>query len=371
MKASSGAYYPGLDHLRGLAAFLVFSWHFLHGNDGYPLAFGQQPGFFPAAIIDEGHCGVALFMTLSGYLFAKLLDGKDVHYGWFLWNRVLRLCPLLFAVLAFRVLRTWMIGGDLPGLARSLWQGLVLPTLPGGAWSITVEAHFYLLLPLLLAIFRRNMAWAFVTLLAALALRSLIYLHDGKIFELAHLTLVGRIDQFVLGMIAFHYRAVVSRQLGVLLGAFLAYAAFYYYFDRLHAYYMTACCYDADPLWIVLPTIDGVFFALLIASYDSIALKATGISRFFSAIGEYSYSIYLLHFFLVFKMAAFVDHRLLPLRNFYVTLAAALCCFVLMVPIAAVSYHLIEKPAMRFRRNYLRTRSPLPVGGAVEAIPSP
>jgi len=28
------------------------------------------------ALLDEGHTGVALFMTLSGYLFAKLLDGK-------------------------------------------------------------------------------------------------------------------------------------------------------------------------------------------------------------------------------------------------------------------------------------------------------
>jgi len=30
-------------------------------------------------------------MTLSGYLFAKLLDGKRIKYGSFLWNRFLRL----------------------------------------------------------------------------------------------------------------------------------------------------------------------------------------------------------------------------------------------------------------------------------------
>ena len=54
---------------------MVFAWHFTHAG-GYPVPLEYSPNAFPLAIFDEGHTGVALFMTLSGYLFAKLLDGK-------------------------------------------------------------------------------------------------------------------------------------------------------------------------------------------------------------------------------------------------------------------------------------------------------
>ena len=91
MKSSSGQYYLGLDHVRALAAFMVFSWHFIDIHQGQ----NAPPPIFPLTFLTEGHTGVALFMTLSGYLFAKLLDGKDINYFSFIWNRTLRLLPLL------------------------------------------------------------------------------------------------------------------------------------------------------------------------------------------------------------------------------------------------------------------------------------
>src|SRR5258706_9600151 len=100
MRSSTGQHWVALDHVRALAAFMVFTWHFLHYTVGYPVKFGAQPSIFPLALLDEGHTGVSLFMTLSGYLFAKILDGKAVHYAPFFWNRLLRLAPLLLVVVA-------------------------------------------------------------------------------------------------------------------------------------------------------------------------------------------------------------------------------------------------------------------------------
>src|SRR5215471_8796230 len=99
MRSSSGAHFIALDHVRALAAFMVFAWHFTHGSNGYPVAYEYVPAIIPFALLDEGHVGVALFMVLSGYLFAKLLDGKSVNYPAFLWNRFLRLVPLLVFVI--------------------------------------------------------------------------------------------------------------------------------------------------------------------------------------------------------------------------------------------------------------------------------
>ena len=84
MKSSSGTHFIALDHVRALAALIVFTWHFLHSFDGYPIPFEYVPMLPPFALLDEGHTGVALFMTLSGYLFAKLLAGRRISYRLFL-----------------------------------------------------------------------------------------------------------------------------------------------------------------------------------------------------------------------------------------------------------------------------------------------
>src|SRR3990167_4468867 len=207
MRSSTGAHFIALDHVRALAAFMVFAWHFTHASNGYPVPFDYVPSLFPFALLDEGHTGVALFMTLSGYLFAKLLDGKSISYPAFLWNRVLRLVPLLLLVILAVGIKTYLVGGDLVAYAYSIAKGAVLPSLPNGGWSITVEFHYYLVLPLLLWMLRKSRLLPLCIVVAAVALRFLWYRERGEIQSLAYWTIVGRIDQFVLGMLAYQFRA--------------------------------------------------------------------------------------------------------------------------------------------------------------------
>jgi peptidoglycan/LPS O-acetylase OafA/YrhL len=86
-------------------------------------------------------------MTLSGYLFAKLLDGKDINYLSFFCNRALRLLPLLSLVLLIVGIRDYFGGGHHFLYLRKVLAGILLPVLPNGGWSVTVEFHFYLALP--------------------------------------------------------------------------------------------------------------------------------------------------------------------------------------------------------------------------------
>lgn len=153
MKSSTGMYFIGLDHVRAIATFLVFTWHFIHINNGH-LALAP-PAAFPVFLFSEGHTGVALFMTLSGYLFAKLLDGKKIIYSSFLWNRFLRLVPLLAVVIILSGIKRYLSGDNMAAYATLIVSGIVEPTLPNGGWSITVESHFYLSLPVLLLLSRR------------------------------------------------------------------------------------------------------------------------------------------------------------------------------------------------------------------------
>jgi peptidoglycan/LPS O-acetylase OafA/YrhL len=83
MRSTGGLYFSRLDHVRAVAIYLVFVWHFLHMTPRFPVPYASNP-IFPFALFDEGHTGVALFMTLSGYLFAKLVGNQRLDFASFL-----------------------------------------------------------------------------------------------------------------------------------------------------------------------------------------------------------------------------------------------------------------------------------------------
>ena len=345
MQSTSGTYFPGLDHVRALAAFLVVTWHFTHGYAGYPVAFNQAPEL---GLIDEGHIGVSLFMTLSGYLFAKLIAGRPIHYGAFLWNRALRLLPLVTLVL----LAVWLFefrGTNADYLAR-LGKGLFLPVLPNGIWSITTEMHFYIFLPVLLWVSAR-WSWAPLAMVAAaLCIRFAILASGQSVQDAAYWTIIGRFDQFALGI--FFYQRAVSGRFAATAGIVLF--AFYAAFDAAGGFYGAP-----DRLWIFMPTIEGLALGGLIAWYDAHPIRSPRMWLVQKA-GEYSFSIYLLHFFVVFEIAPLIDRHVMRLDSLYVALPWSMLFFVAMIGVGHLSYTFVEKPPMRFRKPYIKAARPAP-----------
>jgi peptidoglycan/LPS O-acetylase OafA/YrhL len=358
MKATSGEHYIALDHVRALAAMLVFVWHFVHGPQGFPVPFEGAPFWGPWVLFDEGHVGVALFMTLSGYLFAKLLDGKRIIFHLFLWNRLLRLMPLLILVLFINVLMVAWRSGDAHDAflyLMSLPRGLIYPVWPNGGWSITVELHFYLLLPLLLYIARRWFVGLWLLIAAFIGLRYAYHQTTGEVQSLAYFTIFGRIDQFLLGIMAFQSRIYIVGKHTVALGVAVAFVTLYWWFDANGGFYLRPAYPSPSRLWIILPTCEGLAFATLIAWYDGSFVHERGrVSRLFAAMGEYSYSTYLLHFFFVFSVAGWIHVNVLNLSNFYVAVAVAMLFFVSIIPLGFLSMRFVERPFLRLRRQYTK-----------------
>ena len=354
MKSSAGEHFLALDHVRALAAFMVFAWHFLHFNTGFPVPFGYVPSVFPLSLLAEGHTGVSLFMALSGYLFAKLLDGRRIDYRWFVWNRALRLLPLLAVVILIAGIVWYLEGKSLQIYARSIVWGAIYPSWPNGGWSIAVELHFYLLLPLFLWLLRRS-RWLPLAIVAfALMVRLILHHWNGEVQFLAFFTIVGRVDQFVLGMVLYHFRSAVAGRHIAAAGGLLGFAVFYWVFDLKGGFYQAPSFPSPSPLWIVLPTLEGLAYAAGIAWYDNSFRHSGGpVSRFIGRIGVYSYSIYLLHFFVVFGAARFVHEKVMNISNFYLACLWALGCFLLMVPLAYLSHRCIEEPCLKLRRRYV------------------
>lgn len=356
MRSTSGSHFIALDHIRALAALLVFAWHFTHGRTGYPSPFHGSGSWSPFVFFDEGHVGVALFMSLSGYLFAKLLDGKRINYRHFLYNRFLRLFPLLIVVI---IIKTILIVFEFKDARFVYWfflsipKGLLYPVWPNGGWSITVELHFYLILPALLFLKRKSPLSLLSILLAAITLRYYIYTQTGDIQQYAYWTIVGRIDQFLLGILAFEYRHKFKSAHLKILAIAIVFTSVYCYFNKLGGLYRTEGNPLLPPMWVILPSIEGAAFSAMIAWYESTFTQNRGfISKAVSVIGEYSYSIYLLHFFVVFALAEFIHKHIIDISNYYTALAVSLLAFCTMIPVGYVSMKLIEAPFLKMRRPY-------------------
>lgn len=350
MRSSTGDYYPGLDHLRALAAFLVFGWHFAHGFDGFPVPFGPSATPFLAPF-NEGHCGVALFMCLSGYLFAKILDGKQVVWRSFYWNRFIRLAPLLIAALALKgALIARYHPTDLDAYGKSLIFGFVRPTWDLGAWSIAVEAHFYLILWIIIPLKRRWPPSLACFLALGFGTRLLIYAVGGNVEDYAYWTIIGRIDQFILGIAAWELRGLLLGRHGWMAVATVAFFGFYQWFVSIGGFYATQ---GNRAVWIFIPTIEAAFFSFLIAYYDtSFTFSRAWYWRLVECAGAASYSVYLLHTFVVFDLAGMAYRHVPGIADWQIAEAVALATFAMAVPVAWLSYRYLELPFLRFRTRY-------------------
>lgn len=354
MKSTTGKHFVGLDHIRAFAAFTVFSWHFLHVDDGQLDPLEGTFSFPLNSLFAEGHTGVAIFMVLSGYLFAKIVTGRRILYFRFLYNRFLRLAPLLLAVFLIDFIIVLANYPDYAfGYLKKVAAGFVLPRWPHGGWSITAESHFYLIFPLIMLAESARKYSSLTVVACALAARLAIYLYlgDERLHDAAYWTIIGRIDQFIIGILFYRYGNFIAGRHAIGIGAAVLWLLLWQQFDISGGYYGNR----TPSLWLYLPTLEGVFYGTIIAWYDkSFILPADGISGFFGKVGEWSYSIYLLHFFFVYDMASFVDTNIMDLHNFYVAMLFDIICFALVSFMGYLSYTYFEKRFLTRRVVYVR-----------------
>lgn len=175
----------GLDTLRALAIVTVMLYHLT--------IFGELPErILPFTYF--GWMGVDLFFVLSGFLIGQqalrpYFTGQQLSISEFYRRRAYRILPAYLTVLAlYFLIPAWRESPNLP----PLWKFLTF-TMNFGisfdrhafshAWSLCVEEHFYLLLPILVMLLmrrpsaRKTIAVFASVLLAGIALRAFLITH--------------------------------------------------------------------------------------------------------------------------------------------------------------------------------------------------
>ena len=82
---------------------------------------------------------------------------------------------------------------------------------PTGNGQLRWSSTTYLILPLFLWMLRKSKLLPISLILAAIALRFVIHNERGEIQTLAFGSIIGRIDQFALGMLVYQFRSNVRQ----------------------------------------------------------------------------------------------------------------------------------------------------------------
>jgi peptidoglycan/LPS O-acetylase OafA/YrhL len=191
-------------------------------------------------------------------------------------------------------------------------------------------------------------------IVAAFALRWFIYHVQGEIQSLAYWTIIGRIDQFALGMFVYQFRSYFARRHVLAIAILTGFTIFYWYFDLRGGFYLSPSYPSPRPIWLFLLTIEGIVYAIGVAWYDSsFSHSTTGVSKLIGHMGEWSYSFYLLHRFVAPESAKFIHERIMDISNFYLSCVWSAIFFLLTMPVMYLSYRFIETPFLKLRKRYI------------------
>jgi peptidoglycan/LPS O-acetylase OafA/YrhL len=217
---------PAFTAARGVAALWVFVYHVW-------LSVGPQRLLVPFAgttldltpLASVGWAGVDVFYVLSGFLLWGAFDDyasrrtDAIRVARFAKRRALRILPPFYAQVALLAVlglaTTWVEPASWTTLAlhATLTHGLSyqhFQSVNNVWWTLSIEAQFYVALPLLAMAIRRY-GWATVLaggLAAMLAFRIAAFaaFRDAPVIEKvwALEQFPGRVDQFLAGMLASH-----------------------------------------------------------------------------------------------------------------------------------------------------------------------
>lgn len=351
-----GGRVPCLDGLRAVSIVLVLVEHASLSAGGGPRDAVRR------VLGNVGGVGVDVFFTISGFLITLLLLRErratgDISVRGFYARRALRLMPAatVFVATVFALQLAGYFHSDGRHWLHVLTYTVNFDPRPdwqtGHLWSLSVEEHFYLLWPLALVVLgarRAHVAPAVWLVAKPLAVGFLLWLHVGHLDRYENWT-PFRVDPIAAGCLlallaqdaGFRRHARVGgRAAGVIgVGVVAAMAASDAVAARVGAYDLTlahtvrAACVAAL-IWLTVTHAGGAWGRLLE-------------SRPLVVAGWLSYSLYL------WQQLFLVRDANRDLSGLLLSLALALIA-------ATLSYALVERPFLRLKGRFRRSRERRP-----------
>jgi peptidoglycan/LPS O-acetylase OafA/YrhL len=348
-----------IDGLRALCALTVVLWHGIAGIAGMPREVVERSALL-------ANLAVEMFFVISGYLItASLLrralpGGGMAAYRRFLAARSVRILPTALAGLAAFYVVAAALGppfgvGDVLVYAtfQSHWYesvhggGTVVG--PGQYWSLSIEEHFYLLWPLLLAFFGRLRAHPLALLLAALATglatRALLLGAGWDPFYFFLARLDGLAAGAVLALVGIARVAggLRARHLVGAGAAVLAGAALWLHYSGS----------DERAIQLVkYPFVAATCLALFLVAARVAPLRSALAAWWLTMVGRRSYAIYVIHGVCI-PLAGAATHGMADAAGPYATAALFIACYLALTALLSqLLYQLVEAPTTHWAQRW-------------------
>lgn len=348
-------YISKLDHIRFFAASWVILKHF-NGNIA-PEGLKSVNDLIQLFVFG-GSSGVSIFLVLSGFLFTMISDygNKDIKYLDFIRNRILRIFPLLvfiffIGITANRAESTPMdilriltlqlnTGHPVTGFGHDFFP-------IGPMWTIAVEFQFYLIFPFIILFTHTKGLKYLLGLLSIVVLSkiSLIVLKGESVNADLYHSIIGRLDQFIIGMLfAFLYKKLSSIKnkllpYGVLLLAIVT-----------GSFIFILCKNNEILKMIAFRMSESLFFGAMIIFYLMSVKIPRILDKLFALLGAMSYSMYLTHL-IVGSVVISLLSSYLPTNTISFTL---LFIFPAIIFVSYMTYSIIEKPFFNLKVKYTK-----------------
>lgn len=335
-----------LTGLRGLVAIWVMAYH-------YDII---DPALRKYTFVSRGYIGVDFFFILSGFVLAGaysgfLRDNSFPNYIKYLVARAGRIFPLHLVVTIACVAAAWI--ADSPyshyqvveeSLLIHRWPFVpaIFSAINGPAWSISTEWLVNLFLPAYFYLILKPKRAVMPMLALTLALLVLVFISWQNNWNLdqSRANTNGPIlrcaSEFCLGVLIFRYRSLAKlfscRSREIFLVALIVLVIFQISLSKVDT----------------LIVISIALFIMIIQTGDSMFAHFLE-SRLVYALGEWSYSVYLIHLPLI-RAVAYLIHRG-SVSFLHPKIAVSASLFLIMC-LSYVCFKYIEVPARRVSRKY-------------------
>ncbi len=282
---------------------------------------------------------------------------NEISIRKFYTRRILRIFPLYYLILLIayfqpqfpdshnELLKYFLLGGNFSMIETNSWpDNMILTPL----WSICIEEHFYLFIPIIFALLSTKQIprFLFMVIMSSILFRWYEFEMGSREWMNFYCHTLSRIDTIAIGG---------------LLG--------YYYFKNKFAFHLKArwiwavimglifllCLLDLHDFngimavtikkYTVIFPLACLFILLVFNKKNGVVLNTIKQNKFFDYLGTISYGLYLYHMVVLAVLSEFSLWQAMPMLKISGTI-------LLTILISAFSYEFFEKPILKIKNRY-------------------